>query len=140
MINLEGITKKHVNDVCFEIIGACIEVHKILGPGLLESVYEACLLQEFKLREIKAKNQIHLPVDYKGITLTKGFRIDILVEGIIIVELKAVTQTTPIDEATLISYLNNYKSPKGLLVNFNVKNISQNIISRVSKYYETLPD
>ena len=55
MINLEGITKKHVNDVCFEIIGACIEVHKILGPGLLESVYEACLLQEFKLREIKAK-------------------------------------------------------------------------------------
>ena len=140
MLKNNMVSKKLVEDICYSVIGAYIEVHKELGPGMLESAYESCLMHELKIRGIKAKNQVSLPLQYKGLKLEKGFRIDILVEDLIVVELKAVSQISAVDEAQLISYLNLMKSPKGLLINFNVKNIAQNIVSCVSKYYDELPD
>lgn len=114
-----------------EIIGAAIEVHRELGPGLLESVYEACMMQELKLRGIQAQRQIPLPVTYKGVQVECGFRIDILVEGLVVLELKSVDKTTPLDEAQLITYLRLSGHRRGLLMNFNVRVLKDGLLRRV---------
>ena len=102
------------------ILDACIAVHKEMGPGLLESVYEACLMHELKSRGINVRNQVYLPLIYKGVELEKDFRIDVLVEEEIVVELKSVDIIHPVFEATLISYLKLSNKKLGFLVNFNV--------------------
>ncbi len=102
------------------IIGAAIEVHRELGPGLLESAYEQCLCHELSLRELDFERQRQLPVLYKGLRLDCGFRIDILVENKIILELKAVKTVLPIHEAQIMTYLRLSKKKLGLLLNFNV--------------------
>jgi len=104
-----------------QILDAAIRVHKEMGPGLLESVYEACLIKEFNLRGINASAQVHLPLFYRGIELKKDFRLDILVEDEIIIELKAVEELLPIHEAQLISYLKLADKRLGFLINFNVR-------------------
>jgi len=104
-----------------QILDAAIRVHKEMGPGLLESVYEACLIKEFDLRGINAEDQVHLPLFYRGIELEKDFRLDILVEYEIIIELKAVEELLPIHEAQLISYLKLADKRLGFLINFNVR-------------------
>ena len=114
-----------------EILDACIEVHKNLGPGLLESTYEICLLKEFELRGIKAINQIKLPIEYKGFALDQDYRIDILVEDEFILELKSVETLLPIHKAQLITYLKLADKRLGFLINFNVpllKNGFQRVI------------
>ncbi len=114
-----------------EILDACIEVHKNLGPGLLESTYEICLLKEFELRRIKAINQIKLPIEYKGFTLDQDYRIDLLVEDEFILELKSVETLLPIHKAQLITYLKLADKRLGFLINFNVpllKNGFQRVI------------
>jgi GxxExxY protein len=100
--------------------GAAIEVHRVLGPGLLESAYEACLCHELQLRQIPFQRQIELPVEYNGIALDCGYRIDVLVDEKIVLELKAVETLRPIHEAQLMTYLKLSRKKLGLLINFNV--------------------
>jgi len=134
------LTKKYINDLAYKVVGAAIEVHKALGPGLLESVYEKCLLHELNLRGIKTSNQIIIPIEYKGISLESEMRADILVENVLIVELKAVETILPIHKAQLLTYLNLMKLPKGLLINFNTLNIVESLVPLVNKFFDELPD
>ncbi len=109
-----------IDELTSKVINAAIEVHKSLGPGLLESAYEECLCREFDLREIKYERQKDLPVQYKGITLNCGYRLDMVVEGKLILELKACSALEPIHEAQLLTYLKLTGFKIGLLINFNV--------------------
>src|SRR3989304_9511334 len=102
------------------IIGAAIEVHRLLGPGLLESAYEECLARELTLRGLQFERQKPIPVVYKDVKLECGYRIDLLVEGRIVVELKAVEALGPIHEASILTYLRLSGCSLGLLINFNV--------------------
>ncbi len=113
-------TKKKSDLLSKEIIGAAIEVHRHLGPGLLESAYEQALCCELSLRNIYFERQKHLPADYKGINLDCGYRIDILVDDLVIVELKAVVKLDPLFEAQLLTYLKLSQLWLGMLLNFNV--------------------
>ncbi len=101
------------------VIGASIDVHKQLGPGLLESAYETCLAYELENRKISFKRQLELPINYKGLKLKAGYRIDILVEDRLILELKAVEYNQPIHEAQLLTYLKLTNFNIGLIINFN---------------------
>jgi len=102
------------------IIGAMIEVHRLLGPGLLESAYERCVCRELELRGLPFDAQKPLPLEYKGVKLDCGYRLDLLVAGRVIVEIKAVEQLAPIHEAQLLTYMRLAQVRVGLLVNFNV--------------------
>ncbi|MCG3180672.1 MAG: hypothetical protein BIFFINMI_03035 [Phycisphaerae bacterium] len=104
-----------------EVIAAAIEVHKALGPGLLESAYEACLCYELRQRNCEFVRQWALPVTYKGVELDCGYRIDVMIPGKLIIEIKAVESLTPLHAAQLLTYMNLSGIPKGLLLNFNVK-------------------
>jgi len=108
------------NALTKEIIGAAIEVHRVLGPGLLESAYEICLAEELVSRDFRVEQQVALPVQYKGKNLDAGFRIDLLVNNEVIVELKSVQKLEPIHEAQLLTYLKLSGIRLGLLMNFNV--------------------
>ena len=103
-----------------QIIGAAIEVHRHLGPGLLESAYEACLCHELHLRGIAFQRQVPLPVEYKGVKLDVGYKIDVLVENRVVVELKCVDSIAPIHEAQLLTYLRLLGAKVGLILNFHV--------------------
>ena len=116
-------SKKFINDLIFDVIGAAIEVHKHLGPGLLESVYHKCLMHELNLREIKFVSEMSTPVIYKGIDLDTELRLDLFIEGILPLELKAVDSVLPIHEAQILTYMRLLNVPKGLMINFNVTNI-----------------
>jgi GxxExxY protein len=116
-----------INYLTGEIIGAAIEVHKALGPGLLESAYEECLSREFGLRQLHFKRQQAIPVEYKGVKLDCGYRIDFLIEDLIILELKSVDSLQPIHEAQLLTYLKLTGFKVGLLINFNVPVLKQGI-------------
>ena len=108
------------NSLSKQIIGAAIEVHRALGPGLLESVYEECLAFELAAREIPFERQNVFPVNYKGVMIDCGLRLDLIVGGLVVVELKAVDSLAPIHEARLITYLKLTGCKLGLLINFNV--------------------
>jgi GxxExxY protein len=108
------------NQITHEIIGVAIEVHKHLGPGLLESAYEECLFHELQLRNLKVERQKPVPVVYKETKLECGYRLDLLVEGKIVVELKSVEGLGPIHEAIMMTYLRMSGHKLGLLINFNV--------------------
>jgi GxxExxY protein len=118
---------KDINYLTGEVIGAAIEVHKVLGPGLLESAYEECLCRELELRKIPHERQKDLPVEYKGVKLDCGYRLDILVQNTLIVELKACESLQPIHEAQLLTYLKLTGIKLGLLINFNVPLLKQGI-------------
>ncbi len=117
------ITKSYLTDLVYKVNGAAIEVHKQLGPGLLESVYHKCLKKELELRDIKFQSEVVVSVNYKGLKLDTELRCDLVVEGILPVELKAVQSVLPVHEAQLMTYMNLLNSPEGLLINFNVTNI-----------------
>ena len=103
-----------------QVIGAAIEVHRLKGPGLLESIYEKCLMRELELRNVPASSQVVAPVEYKGVTFDESFRMDVYVDDCLIVELKAVDHLLPIHEAQVLSYMKLIDAPIGLLINFNV--------------------
>jgi GxxExxY protein len=103
-----------------EILGAAIEVHRVLGPGLLESAYEECLCHELSIRGIPFQRQFELPVEYKGLLLDCGYRIDLLVDGLVIVELKSIEKMSALHEAQLLTYLRIKRVWLGMLINFNV--------------------
>ena len=120
-----------LNSISEKIIGAAIAVHKELGPGLLETVYEICLLKEMEQRGIEVSRQVDLPLYYKGQETGKNFRIDILVENEVIVELKSVEEISPLHEAQLLTYLKLTQKKLGLLINFNVPLLKHGIVRRV---------
>jgi GxxExxY protein len=113
------------------IIGAAIEVHRQLGPGLLESAYEQCLCHELHLRGLLFKCQVDLPVSYKGLQLDCGYKIDLIVADEVIVELKSVEKILPVHEAQLLTYLKLSGKTVGLLINFNTSLLTQGIVRRV---------
>lgn len=113
------MTQEEYNQLSQTILDAAITVHKEMGPGLLESVYELCLLKELELRGLRAKNQVPIPLIYKGYELSKEFKIDLLVENEIILEIKSVEILLPIHQAQTISYLKLAQKRLGFLINFN---------------------
>ncbi|MBM3391715.1 MAG: GxxExxY protein [Betaproteobacteria bacterium] len=117
-----------------QVIGAAIEVHRVLGPGLLESAYELALERELLLLGLDIRRQIPVPLQYKGASLGDGFRIDILVNELLLVEIKAVEQLVPLHEAQLLTYLRLTGKRHGLLVNFNVAAL-KNGVKRVTNGY-----
>jgi len=118
----------HHNPLSNKVIGAAIEVHKNLGPGLLESAYEQCLCRELDLLKLKFVRQKSLPVEYKGLNLECGYRMDIVVEDTIVLEIKAVEELLPVHKAQLLTYLKLGKYKLGLLINFNVDLLKNGII------------
>ena len=130
--------KELLDDITDKIIGAAIKVHRALGPGLLESAYEVCLAFELSDSGLKVEQQKPLPVIYRDVKLDAGYRLDIIVEDSVIVEVKAVAQMAPIHQAQLLSYLKLSGCQVGLLINFNVKILKQGIKRVVNDYPETL--
>ncbi len=114
------MTLDELNEISKQVLDAAIEVHKYLGPGLLETVYEYCLCKELELRNIKYKRQVKIPILYKGEPVGTNYIIDILVENELILELKAVEQVLPVHNAQLLSYLRLTNKRLGILINFNV--------------------
>jgi len=125
------------NDMTERVIGACIEIHRTLGPGLLESAYEECLCYELSLSGLQFDRQKSLPVIYKGVKLDCGYRLDIVVENQIILELKTVEVLLPIHEAQLLTYLKLTGLTLGLLINFNVPVLTQGLRRIVNKFDES---
>jgi len=117
-------------DLTEHVIGGAIEVHRSLGPGLLESAYEECLCHELHLREIAFERQVPLPVEYKGVKLDCGYRLDLIVEGVLILEIKCVEHVLPVHEAQLLTYLKMTRKRVGLILNFNVATLSRGGIVR----------
>jgi GxxExxY protein len=127
---------QNVNQITDAVIGAAIEVHKKLGPGLLESAYKECLTREFVLREINFEREKPLPLEYKGIRLECGYRLDFLIEKLVVVEIKSVDALNSIHESQLITYLRLGEWKIGLLINFNVEKLTNGIRRRVLNYKE----
>jgi GxxExxY protein len=127
-----------IEEVGRGVLGAAIEVHRELGPGLLESVYEHALLHEFALRGIRAVQQAAIEVKYKGISI-QGQRIDLLVEGLVVVELKSITQIQDVHKAQLLSYLRAGGFPLGFLINFNMKLAKDGIHRVYNERYSEAP-
>jgi GxxExxY protein len=115
-----GLIEHTTNGISEKVIGAAIEVHRHLGPGLLESSYHACLCRELVLREVSYQSEVVLPLQYKGVKLTKAYVIDLLIEDSVIVEIKAVEKLLPIHSAQLMTYMRLLGVHSGLLMNFNV--------------------
>jgi len=133
---IENNTTMDINDLTRKIIGAAIEVHKHLGPGLLESSYEECLCHEFQLRKINYERQKPVPIIYKGVKLDCGYRLDVLVEGMIILELKSCEKVEDIHRAQLLTYLKLSALNVGLILNFNEPVLKDGIIRIVNNFEE----
>ncbi|MEZ4943764.1 MAG: GxxExxY protein [Saprospiraceae bacterium] len=138
---MKNLTKAYIDSLTYEIIGAAIEVHRQLGPGLLESVYETCLNWELKKRNLHIEKQQVIPISYKGHQLDADLRFDILVEKCIVVELKAVTEMLPIFDAQTMTYARLLQVPKAILINFTCTNIvKEGQKTFVNELYRALPD
>jgi GxxExxY protein len=117
------LSKTYLKDLIYKVNGAAIEVHKTLGPGLLESVYHKCMKKELELRQISFESELKVPLVYKGIDVETELRCDLYIEGILPVELKAVETVLPVHEAQLLTYMQLLDAPIGLLLNFNSMNL-----------------
>lgn len=126
-----AVTKLQHEALTQQILGAAIEVHKTLGPGLLESAYEECLCHELNLRGLHFERQITVPVSYKGVNLDCGYKLDLLIEETVILELKCVERVTSIHEAQLLTYMKLLNKPVGFIINFNVPVMRAGIVRKV---------
>jgi GxxExxY protein len=134
------ITQKYINEISHAIIGYVIEVHKELGPGLLESVYEKCLTHLLMMNGYTVLRQQTIPLNFHGLELECGLRYDMLVNDLVIVEIKTVEEFSPINETQLFTYLRLLKKPKGILINFNCVNIFKGgQRTFVTEYFRQLP-
>ena len=132
-------THKQINELTYEVIGCAIEVHKHLGAGLLESIYHQCLIEELKSKNINYQSELKLPVLYKGKELETDFRCDLYVEECLVVELKSVSEIHPMHEAQLLTYMKLLKAPKGIIINFNCRNIfKEGQKTFVNEYFKKL--
>ena len=122
----------HINDVTGQVVDAAIQVHSVLGPGLLESAYQVCLAHELGNRGLAVRREVFVPVRYDGIELDGGYRIDLLVEDRVVVETKTVTKFVDVHEAQLLSQLRLGAYPVGLMINFNVARLKDGIVRKVN--------
>ena len=127
-------TEENLKTISGHVVDAAMKVHSALGPGLLESAYETCLKHELLKRGLEVKSQVELPIEYDGVRLNAGYRIDLLVSDAIVVELKSVDKIAPIHEAQLLSYLKLSNLQVGLLMNFNVIHLKDGIKRMVNRY------
>ncbi|PZX95496.1 GxxExxY protein [Flavobacterium aquariorum] len=135
------ITKAYLTDLVYRVNGAAIEVHKHLGPGLLESIYHKCMIRELALRGINFQSELVIPFEYKGLKLESDLRCDLFIENCMVLELKATNKIIPINVAVLMSYMNHLEAPIGLMINFNVENIfHQGQKTYVNSFYSRLED
>ncbi|AYN00556.1 GxxExxY protein [Chryseobacterium sp. 3008163] len=134
------MTKKQITQLSYEITGLAIKVHRTLGAGLLESIYEKCLVHELNKNGYEVIQQVKIPINYDEITIDADLKIDLLVNDCIIVELKAIEQLLPIHEAQLLTYMKILKKPQGLLINFFTDNITKSLKPFVNEYFRSLPD
>lgn len=135
------ITKSYLTDLIYQVNGAAIEVHKALGPGLLESVYHKCMKQELTLRNINFVSEKLVPVLYKGVEIDTELRCDFFIENVLPLELKAVERILPVHEAQILTYMNLLNTPEGLMINFNVANIfKEGQRTFVNQLYRSLPE
>ena len=123
-----------MRDITYDIINCAIEVHRRLGPGLLESVYQKALVHELKLRNFEVESELSIDVEYKGINVANGLRLDILIDGEVIVELKSVENVLPVHKKQLLTYLKLLDVQVGLLINFNVCQLREGITRIVNNY------
>ena len=133
------ITKKSVTQLSYEITGLAIKVHKTLGPGLLESIYEECLKIELIKNGYDVKQQLYTAINYEGVTIETKLVVDLLVNDLIILELKAIEEILPIHEAQLLTYMKVLKKPQELLINFFTDNITKSLRPFVNEYFRELP-
>lgn len=134
------MTKKELNDLTYLVIGAAIQVHKSLGPGLLESVYHKCLKHELNIQNLKHQSEFIVPITYKGIDMESDLRCDLVIEDAVVVELKAVSEIIPIFEAQLLTYMKLLKKPKGILINFHCLNLfEEGQKTFVNEFFRNLP-
>lgn len=134
-----ALTKKYINELTYKIIGACIEVHKIVGPGLYEEIYHKCLEREFDLLGIKYKSELEIPLIYKDLKIDCKVKCDFLIENTIVLEIKSVTEFHNIHRAQTMNYMNLLKVSKSILVNFNVYNLyHEGTETFVNKDFENL--
>jgi GxxExxY protein len=135
------MTRKYLDDLTYKIVGAAIDAHKALGPGLLESIYHKCMKQELSLRKMVFTSELSITMNYKGVDLETELRCDFLVEDAIIVELKAVDAIVPVHEAQLLTYMKLLQKPKGILINFNCANVfKEGQRTYVNELFRGLPD
>ncbi|MGD9991902.1 MAG: GxxExxY protein [Salinivirgaceae bacterium] len=132
-------TKSAVTQLSYDIVGFAIKVHRELGPGLLESVYEKCLKYELIKNGYQVQQQLKVPVKYDDLVIEADLRLDLLVNDTVIVELKAIESILPIHEAQLMTYMKLLQKPQGLLINFNVVNISKSMKPYVNEFFKQLP-
>ncbi|OXB25461.1 GxxExxY protein [Flavobacterium tructae] len=132
--------KKEVTQLAYEITGFAIKVHKALGPGLLESIYEKCLKYELEQNGYDVKQQLSVKIEYYNLELESDLRIDLLVNDCVVVELKAIENLLPIHEAQLLTYMKLLQRPQGLLINFNTLNITKSMKPLVNDYFARLID
>ena len=133
-------TKRSITQLSYEITGYAIKVHKALGPGLLESVYERCLRYDLIMNDHEVRTQLVVPFMYDNLKLDVDLRVDLLVDDIIVVELKAVENILPVHKAQLLTYMKLLKKPQGLLINFHTDNITKSMIPFVNEYFNEYPD
>lgn len=133
------ITKKQVTQLSYDIAGCAIRVHKALGPGLLESVYQKCLKYELECNGFKVIQHVVIPVVYRGLALDTELRLDLLVEDCVVVELKAIENILPVHEAQLITYMKLLQLPQGMLINFYTDNIVKTMRPFVNEFFRVLP-
>ena len=135
------ISKKDLNELTYELLGIAIEIHKILGPGLLESIYHKCFLYELRSRNIPFQTELNVPILYKELELKVDLRCDIFVDTCLVIELKATESIAPVHEIKLLSYMKFLNAPKGLLINFNCDNLfKQGQKTFVNELFRHLPE
>jgi GxxExxY protein len=135
------VTKTYLKDLIYRVNGAAIEVHKHLGPGLLESIYHKCMVKELSLREINFQSELTIPIEYKGLELESDLRCDLFIENCLVLELKATDKILPIHVAKLMSYTKLLDVSIGLMINFNVLNIyNEGQKTYVNESYRRLED
>ena len=135
------LSKTYLKDLVYNVNGAAIEVHKSLGPGLLESVYHRCIEKELSMKDFNFKTELLIPIDYKGLVINADLKCDLFLENCLVVELKAVEKVLPIHQAQLLTYMRLLKAPIGLIINFNVTNIyKEGQKTYVNEFYRELEE
>jgi GxxExxY protein len=133
------VTQKYLDELSFNVIGACIQVHKTIGRGLLENVYHQCLKEELRYRKINFFTEMKVPLIYRDKELNADLRCDLFIDNCLVVELKATSEINPIHEAQLMTYMKLLKAPKGIIINFNCFNIfKEGQKTFVNEYYKLL--
>lgn len=134
------MTKREITQLSFEVTGCAIKVHKALGPGLLEGVYEKCLKYELEKNGFDVKQQLFVPVYYDDLEINTDLKLDLLVNDLVVVELKTVESLLPVHEAQILTYMRLLKAPQGLLINFFTDNITKSMKPFVNEYFNMLEE